>query len=190
MPTRPVSADERVNPPTFETAAPIGSGRYRLTVAAADICELVRFSGGWLCDQARAGWSVAVLVPDVPDASEVRPLTILGVTPLAADLESVLANARGAALAISAQLLRHDRRLTDRVLELARRGGTDIVSWGERCPDGAGRPIEAIEHRLSAAARAFKSRALLAAAVDPRTVDPTETIYPLTAGSARRLYPA
>jgi hypothetical protein len=49
--------------------------RARLTVIASSLAEVVRYAGGWLFDQAMAGWDVAVLTADHADP---RPLRILG----------------------------------------------------------------------------------------------------------------
>ena len=64
-------------------------------------------AGGWLCDRARAGWDVSVLVADREDP---RPLTILGATTLDRGVEfasMVRTPSRIAALAVSAGLGHH-----------------------------------------------------------------------------------
>ena len=86
MATRSFTADD-------ETAAGIGpidratagAGRilrYQLNVVASTTEDVVRSAGGWLCDRARAGWDVNVLVADGGDP---RPLAILGATALDLD---------------------------------------------------------------------------------------------------------
>ena len=62
--------------------------RYQLTVVAANMADVVGSAGGWLCDRARAGWDVNVLVADHQDA---RPLSILGATAL--DVDGALSDA-------------------------------------------------------------------------------------------------
>jgi hypothetical protein len=51
--------------------------RYQLNVVASTTEDVVESAGGWLCDRARAGWDVNVLVAEGGDP---RPLTILGAT--------------------------------------------------------------------------------------------------------------
>jgi len=55
----------------------------------------VRSAGGWLCDRARAGWDVNVLVADGGDP---QPLMILGATALDQDegFLSIVRSASGA----------------------------------------------------------------------------------------------
>jgi hypothetical protein len=48
--------------------------RYQLNVVASSTEEVVQSAGGWLCDHARAGWDVNVLVSGGGDP---RPLMIL-----------------------------------------------------------------------------------------------------------------
>ena len=64
--------------------------RYRLDVVAADVVDVVRFAGGWLFDRVMAGWDVTVLLTDLADRPDDRPLQILGVGVL--DLEDALAS--------------------------------------------------------------------------------------------------
>jgi hypothetical protein len=56
--------------------------RYELNVVASTTADVVQSAGGWLCDRARAGWDVKVLVADGGDP---RPLMILGATALDLD---------------------------------------------------------------------------------------------------------
>ena len=94
MATRPFTADDRAfgaSPEPEQALA--GAGRHQLNVIAADMADVVRLTGGWLYDQARAGWAVNVLVADSRDARDMRPLAILGATALTGDTRSVLANA-------------------------------------------------------------------------------------------------
>src|SRR5256885_3035465 len=78
MATRSVIADDK-------TAAGIDRAsasrvlRYQLNVLAASAQDVVQWAGGWLCDRAKAGWDVNVILADGGDP---RPLTILGATAL------------------------------------------------------------------------------------------------------------
>lgn len=184
MATRPITAPDNEDEGAKEGAGTVN--RHQLTVIAADIADLVSSSGGWLYDRARAGWAVNVLVDG---ARDVRPLTILGATPLCAELTSVLDTAPGAgALAVSAEMLRGDARLRDRVLTLWNAGATEVTVWGQSWPDELGRRIDPEPHRLSVAARAFKAHALVAARVPHHDVAATETLFDLGAEAFRPLY--
>jgi hypothetical protein len=41
--------------------------RYQLDVVAASVGDALRSVGGWMCDRARAGWDVNVMVADRGD---------------------------------------------------------------------------------------------------------------------------
>jgi hypothetical protein len=188
MPTRPFPADDCADDQA-EGAARIN--HHQLTVLAASMDDLVRLAGGWLFDQAQAGWDVNVWVLECPD---LRPLTILGASPLDGDSDTVL---RGiplhGALAVSAELLRGDSRVRARVLETAKRGAAEVTVWGERWPAELGSPVEPAEHRLSVAARAFKARALAAAEISEVSnvaegATATERLFDLRAEALRPLY--
>ncbi|BBY79122.1 hypothetical protein H7I53_16815 [Mycolicibacterium pulveris] len=180
MATRPVTAHQD---------AQEGAGilnRPRLTVLAADMVDLVSSTGGWLYDRARAGWTVHALADRSP---EVRPLTILGATPVFADATSVLETTAGGALAVSAELLRRDAGLREQVLGLWNTGAAEVTVWGRSWPEELGRRVEPEQHRLSVAARAFKARALVAAQAAHRDVAATETVFDLGSEAFRPLYP-
>ena len=162
--------------------------RYQLTVVASSMVDVVESAGGWLCDRARAGWDVNVLVADHHDA---RPLTILGATALDVDGELsdvVRAVSYGGTLAISVDLLAADDRIRAHVLNLLKRGVADVTVWGQDWPGEFGRKGDSVEHKLSSAARAFKAHALGAAAVSKSAVSPTETLFNLGTESFRPLY--
>lgn len=152
--------------------------RYRLDVVAAGVADVVRYAGGWLFDRAMAGWDVTVLVADRPEA---RPLQILGARVL--DLEDVLATmesrSRPQALAAAADLFGCDPRVRRGVLQALDRGITEVTLWGEDWPAELDESVGLVQHRLSMAARIFKSQALAAAlnapGVPPGAVGATET---------------
>lgn len=158
---------------------------HQLTILAANLPDVVGLAGGWLFDRARAGWDVNVLVEGCRD---VRPLAILGANSVDESAEAVLRDVPcDGALAVSAKLLRDDSRVRARVFDLAERGGAEVKAWGDDWPVDLGGRVDAIEHRLSVAARAFKARALAAAEVY-RSVGATETLFDLAAASFRPLY--
>jgi hypothetical protein len=162
--------------------------RYQLNVVASTTEDVLRSAGGWLCDRARAGWDVNVLVAEGGDP---RPLAILGAT--ARDLDesfvSMVRNAsRIGALAVSADLLATDLRVREEILRALKRGLTEVIVWGKQWPAELGRQADPVTHRVSPAARAFKSHALRAADVSTDSVTPTETLFRIGAGSLRPLH--
>ncbi|HME49152.1 hypothetical protein [Mycobacterium sp.] len=156
--------------------------RYRLDVVAPSVPEAVVFAGGWLFDRVMAGWDVTVLVAD---GSDDRPLQILGVETL--DLEHALASwgrrPRPQSLAVATDLFDRDSRVRFGVRRALDHGATEVTLWGKRWPAELTKSIDSVQHRLSAAARAFKAQALAAAAVRDVAVEPTETFR---SGSMRR----
>ncbi|HZC94310.1 MAG TPA: hypothetical protein VE400_27360 [Mycobacterium sp.] len=148
--------------------------RYRLDVVAADVADVVRFAGGWLFDRAMAGWDVTVLVADHPDE---RPLQILGVQIV--DLEHALASAEHRpapqTLAAAADLFDCDSRVRQGVVQALDQGATEVTLWGRSWPAELDDSVGLVQHRLSAAAQAFKAQALAAAAIAPESIEPIET---------------
>ena len=148
--------------------------RYRLDVVAADVADVVRFAGGWLFDRAMAGWDVTVLLADHPDD---RPLQILGAQIV--DLEYALATVGHRSppqtLAAAADLFDCDSRVRDGVLRALDHGATEVTLWGQTWPAELDDSVGLVEHRLSAAARAFKTQALAAAAISADSIGPIET---------------
>jgi hypothetical protein len=192
MATRSFTADHEttaaIGPIDRATPSAARILRYQLNVVALTTEDVVRSAGGWLYDSARAGWDVNVLVAD---GCGPRPLTILGATALDLDeslLSMVQRASRGEALAVSADLLDADARVRDEVLRVLKRGLTEVTVWGTRWPAELGRQADSVQHRVSAAARAFKSHALVAADVSTDSVTPTETLFRIGTGSFRPLY--
>jgi hypothetical protein len=191
MATRSFSADD-------ETAAGIGpierltagAGRilrYQLSVIASTTEDVLQSAGGWLCDRARAGWDVNVLVGDGGDP---QPLAILGATALDLDenfISTVRSASRVGALAVSADLLAADARVREEILRALKRGLTEVIVWGRQWPAELGGQADPVQHRVSPAARAFKSHALVAVDVSTDSVNPTETLFRVGTGSFRAL---
>lgn len=148
--------------------------RYRLDVVAADVADVVRFAGGWLFDRAMAGWDVTVLLADHPDE---RPLQILGVGIL--DLEYALATVGQRpppqTLAAAADLFDCDSRVRQGVLLALDHGATEVTLWGQAWPVALDGSVSLVEHRLSAAALAFKAQALSAAGIAAPSIGAIET---------------
>ncbi|RAV08050.1 hypothetical protein DQP55_19990 [Mycolicibacterium sp. GF69] len=143
--------------------------RYRLDIVAPTVGDAVKYAGGWIYDRVMAGWDVTVLVGGDED---VRPLTILGAETL--DLESVLAEweerPHPQTVAVAANMIDRDARVRQHVRNALDQGGTEVTLWGERLPAELDSSVDSVEHHLSAAAKAFKARAL-SAVEGPDTTD-------------------
>ncbi|GAB3236440.1 hypothetical protein [Mycolicibacterium hippocampi] len=143
--------------------------RYRLDVVAPSVLDAVQFAGGWIYDRVMAGWDVTVLVGSDED---VRPLEILGAQTL--DLEAVLESweqrPHPQTVAVAADLFDRDDRVRRGVLGALEQGATEVTLWGAPLPAELDSSVDSVEHRLSAAARAFKAQALavaIGAVVEP-----------------------
>jgi len=149
--------------------------RPRLAVIAPTAADAVECAGGWLFDQALAGWDVTVITDERADHPSLRILGARGHT-----LEAALAYpADGAcvsAIALSAAMFESDERVRRMVLGAIETGLPELRVWGA----GDGMPAELagradpVSHRLSAAARAFKAQALAAAAIGKDGLASTE----------------
>lgn len=139
--------------------------RYRLDVVASSVADVVRFAGGWLFDRSMAGWDVTVLLTDLADCPDVRPLQIIGARTL--DLEDALATVETRphpqALAAAADLFGCDSRVRQGVLHALDHGATEVTLWGESWPAELDDSVGLVQHRLSMAAKIFKGQALAAA---------------------------
>ncbi|KRE34819.1 hypothetical protein ASG82_01025 [Mycobacterium sp. Soil538] len=147
--------------------------RYRLDIVTPTVVDAVRFAGGWVYDRVTAGWDVTVLVGNDDD---VRALEILGAA--TADLESVLQSwdlrPHPQTVAVAADLFGRDERVRAGVLGALSQGATEVTLWGELRSSELDSSVDVVEHRLSAAARAFKAQALAAAGVAGESVARSE----------------
>ncbi|CAN5375376.1 hypothetical protein BH11ACT7_BH11ACT7_38130 [soil metagenome] len=146
--------------------------RYRLDVIAPSVVEVVQSAGGWLFDRAMAGWDVTVLV-DGNDYDPL-PLQILGAEVL--DLETAVhmdSRPRPDALAVAADVYGSNSRVQEGVRLALDGGRTEVTLWGQAWPAELDR-TGSVEHRLSVAARAFKARALAAAALPVDSISAVE----------------
>ncbi len=161
------SVDERA----YARGEPAHNLQYRLDVVATDVADVVRSAGGWLYDRVAAGWEVNVLLPPTPDA---RALQILGVRAL--DLDGALSTDLGSAgVAVSAAAFAADARARDKVRKALDHSLTEVTLWGDNWPLTVGHVLTAVQHPLSAAARAFKRQALTAAGLPCAGQGLTET---------------
>jgi hypothetical protein len=148
--------------------------RYRLDVVAPTVLDAVTFAGGWVYDRVMAGWDVTVLISGDDDA---RPLEILGAE--VRDLESVLEaweeRPHPQTVAVAVDLFAVDARVREHVLNALDQGATEVTVWGERLPAELDESVDSVQHRLSAAARAFKAQALAAANVSAGDIGYSET---------------
>jgi hypothetical protein len=157
--------------------------RYRLDVIASSVNDVVLSAGGWLFDRAMAGWEVNLLIAEPSDA---RPLQILGISSL--PLEPALASATDwpctQAIAVAADVFNTNERIRESVVVALARGLTEVTLWGDKWPPEFHRRADAVQHRLSSAARAFKAHALSAAKLAPAALSDTENFR-----SGSRWYP-
>ena len=145
---------------------------YDLVVLSRDINDTVISAGGWLCDRVRAGWRVTVLAP--PD-SDLRPLQILGLRTSSFDGEiDFLGKSPPAAIAVAADVLRADERVRDTILQIVKGGSAEVTFWGNVGSLGVDTRFEQVAHRLSAAARAFKTHAAASGSLPMSSLAVTE----------------
>ncbi|WP_374157270.1 hypothetical protein ACEWX3_18395 [Mycobacterium sp. G7A2] len=134
---------------------------YDLAVLAGDVATVVTAAGGWLCDRVRAGWRVTVLTPG--GAVDTTALTILGVDwAPGTSLSELPGGHHPTAVAVDARLLAGCAYTRSALLEILDGARTEVTVWGESPSLEAGRRFHRVHHRLSAAARAFKSHAVQA----------------------------
>lgn len=152
--------------------------RYQLDVLAFSATDVVESTGGWLFDRVLAGWHVHVLVDDDADVSALQVLgaTVGRLDDRRALLETAKPDEEQAhAVAVAADLFAADEAVRAAVTRAAQRPHTEVTLWGDTTPEGElGRHLQPAHHRLSNAARAFKSRALDAARVDHSGVPAVE----------------
>lgn len=147
--------------------------RYRLDVIALDVAGLVQAAGGWLYHRVATGWQVRVAVPP---QQNLRPLQILGVATvdLETELSATVGKPAGQGLAVVADADGADPRIRQRVQLALRRSLTEVILWGEGWPVAVNHRLSAVRHVPTAAGRAFKRQALLAAAVADARADTPE----------------
>ena len=146
-----------------------------MTVIASSVTDVVASAGGWLFDRRMAGWKVDVLVADRVGE---RALQILGVRTLDLNGSRQVITGdpdRAATLAVAADVYAADERVRQEFVSAVDRGLADVALWGDI--DRLDQDVSAVQYRLSAAARAFKAQALLAAGIPSDAVAATETLF-------------
>ncbi|OBG30261.1 hypothetical protein A5764_20130 [Mycobacterium sp. 852002-51057_SCH5723018] len=149
---------------------------YTLDVVAADTTDAVHAAGGLMFDRMREGWTVRVFVLD---DLHPRPLQILGADCAYYDgSDGVAPWSSRTALAVSSTAVARRDAVHDDTLARIRRGRAEITLWGD--PPADMRPhLMAIEHRLTAAARAFKASAQMACPTEGSAIGDAERFYGL-----------
>jgi len=160
--------------PTAESAKHLsGSGlaaKHRLFVFAKNPVDVIASAGGLLVDRAGAGWDVQAYLDDVATEADTRAMQILGVRKLLPAPAFELAK-WPEFLIVGAELYRRNL-LVRRLFQAAtQRNRTEVAMWGGCWPTDLGPGIGEVEHRLSSAAKAFKSHAMRTAGLTPDVTD-------------------
>ena len=167
--------DQKAHPVTRSPARANTVLWHEMTVIASSVTDVVASAGGWLFDRRMAGWKVDVLVADRVGE---RALQILGAhtLDLTGDRQVITGDPdRVATLAVAADVYAADERVRQEFVSAVDRGLADVALWGDT--DRLDQNVSAVQYRLSAAARAFKAQALLAAGIPRDTVAATETSF-------------
>jgi hypothetical protein len=133
----------------------------QLVVIAPSPAEVVLSMGGWLFDQAMAGWD-AVLLSE--DNTNVRAVAILGarVYRLEERLAEPFRMSQLQTIAVRGELYDRDPRVRQVVLDALRGRSAEVTFWGDAPPAEFEGTAQLMRHQLSIAARAFKAHALAA----------------------------
>ena len=150
--------------------------RYQLNVVARSVSDVVQHAGGLVYDRVMAGWDVTVILTD---SCDTRPVEILGAD--VADLEKALTSEglgrHPQALAIAADLFMSDDRVQGGVVRALASGNVEVSFWGESWPLDSDDRAASVVHQLSFAAKAFKSHALIAAAISSGSAGAAEVFH-------------
>lgn len=162
--------------------------RYRCDVIARTVFDVVSGVGGRLVDLAMAGWQVTVVLADCSDA---LPLRILGASVV--DLDWLAAGPGRArsrqVLMLAADVFASDDSVGRGAHCALGQGRAEVVVWGPSrgyLEAELGQSYSPTRYCVSAAGRAFKARALVAAG-RPALFEPTE-FYRTTAALGRHIH--
>lgn len=155
---------------------------YRLLAIGPTVLDVVAYTGGYLFDQSMAGWRVRAAVPATDDH---LPLAILGVesTELEAALVEFASERSAGVVVVCANFHDHDHAVGAVVRAAVKEAQADVLLWDRETDADEFTSACAVRHRLSHAARAFKTLALSAATGAPRDAQMTESFR--TAGPTR-----
>lgn len=129
-----------------------GTVGYRMHVVARDAAELVANAGGLIVDRMMSGWRVSV---QLSHEGDVRPVQILGAELVDGVAELGLPDEEQCVLVMGADAYAGAVSGAGQQLPA---GCVEALVWGESSD-----PTHTFGHNLSAAARAFKAQAFLAA---------------------------
>jgi hypothetical protein len=148
--------------------------KYQLTVLAPSVTDAVTSAGGWLFDRVMAGWDVKVLIPGLGD-QQAKPLAVLGAS--AFDLDTTRhcwpSELQPEAIAVAAALFTGDDRVRREVASATDRG-LEVAFWGAATDTAETEPVD---YPLTAAAHAFKCRALALTSARIQPVDRVEKFF-------------
>ena len=142
---------------------------YQLDVTATTVADAIHHAGGLICDRALAGWRVRVFT--AADGRHARALAILGADTCAGEPQAEPQSPRlepPRTLAIALDMVQLDRRVSGFLQGSLSDGSNDVLLWGHQLPHRLTDLLEPVRHDLSAAARAFKIQAFLAAGLTDR----------------------
>ncbi len=148
---------------------------YELDVVTASVAEAVRHVGGLMFDRSAAGWRVTVVTVDT---AHRQALTILGTRARApGQRDDALTNSSRTvrSLVVPVDQFTLDPQslaVDDAELE----SPAEILIWGQHVNSELPGLLHPVRHELSAAARAFKAKALRCTGLDPR-VDTYEEFW-------------
>ncbi len=157
--------------------------RYRCDVVAPTALDVVSGMGGRLVDLAMAGWEVTAVLAD---CSDTRPLRVLGaaVVDLGRFLTSPDRDRIPQVLTVAGDMWGSDERVRREVHIALDELRTEVAVRG--CASAIGldaRALSPTRHRISAAGRAFKAKALIAAGRSP-VFEPTESYWTTAAAES------
>jgi hypothetical protein len=140
---------------------------YHMCVLTSNVADAVQNVAGLIIERVLLGWHVSVAV-DSP--SEMRPLNIVGAQPQDfPEISELQRSASVGSLVVSADLIRKRSDTRHLVRSAIHDGKPELLIWGAASAAGLRVPFTSKAHELSAAARAFKSQALVAIGQDPES---------------------
>jgi hypothetical protein len=147
-----------------------------LSVMSATVGDAVQFAGGLIYDRVKVGWRVTVLLLlPLAEDEDTRALRILGadVTDIA-DPPTQLRE-RPTALAASTEMFTHHATTRSELKAAMATNTTEVILWGSDFPADLEHGSRKITYRPSRAALVFKGHALVAAGLDPASIEQAET---------------